>query len=267
MPPKTTRKSSSRRSYSAPALEKGLDILELLAGEESGLTLSGIAARLDRSVSELFRMLVVLEQRGYVHSPDDSDKYFATLKLFELAHRFRPVQRLTAVAAPLMKDLSYRCEQSCHLVIYYEGKGHVVAQQDSPSERILSVRLGAEAPLIDSCSGHLILAYATRQERAAMLDRIPRHHRKPTRAEVEKVVERVLRQGYELIDSAQIGNVRDIGYPVFDHTGHLMAALVVPFISYLDDSHPIAIDNAREMAAEAALLISRAMGYSPDAAG
>lgn len=100
-----------------------------------------------------------------------------------------------------------------------------------------------------------------------MLDRIPRHHRKPTRAEVEKVVERVLRQGYELIDSAQIGNVRDIGYPVFDHTGHLMAALVVPFISYLDDSHPIAIDKAREMAAEAALLISRAMGYSPDAAG
>lgn len=266
MPP-SAKKAASRRAYSAPALEKGLDILELLAGEESGLTLSGIAASLKRSVSELFRMLVVLEQRGYVHSPPDSDKYFATLKLFELAHRFRPVQRLTAVAAPLMKDLSYRCEQSCHLVIYYEGKGHVVVQQDSPSERILSVRLGAEAPLIDSCSGHLILAYATPEERAAMIDRIPRHHRKPTRADCEKVVKRVQKQGYELIASAQIGNVRDIGYPVFDHAGQLMAALVVPFISYLDDSHPIDIDKAREMTAQTALLISRAMGYSPDAAG
>lgn len=266
MPRKATKKTAARRIYSAPALEKGLDILELLAGEESGLTLSGIALCLERSVSELFRMLVVLERRGYVHTPGGSDKYVATLKLFELAHRFRPVQRLSAVAAPLMRDLSYRCEQSCHLVIYYEGKGHVVAQQDSPSERILSVRLGAEAPLIDSCSGHLILAYATRQERAAMLDRIPRHHRRPTRAEVDKVVERVLAQGYELVNSAQIGNVRDIGYPVFDHTGHLMAALVVPFISYLDESHPIDIDSAREMTANAALLISRAMGYAPDAA-
>jgi len=266
MPDKTAKKSPPRRTYSAPALEKGLDILELLAGEESGLTLSGIAARLKRSVSELFRMLVVLQQRGYVHTPDGSDKYVATLKLFELAHRFRPVQRLTAVAAPLMKDLSYRCEQSCHLVIYYEGKGHVVAQQDAPSERILSVRLGAEAPLIDSCSGHLILAYATRQERGAMIDRIPRHHRRPTHTEVDKLAKRVLEQGYELVDSAQIGNVRDIGYPVFDHTGHLMAALVIPFMSYLDDSHPIDIDTARAMTADTAQLISRAMGYAPDEA-
>src|SRR5690606_4365795 len=143
-------------------------------------------------------------------------------------------------------------------VINNVGNVHRVVQPDSPSERIRSVRLGAEAPQIDSCSGHLILAYATRQERAAMLDRIPRHHRRPTRAEVDKVVERVLAQGYELVNSAQIGNVRDIGYPVFDHTGHLMAALVVPFISYLDESHPIDIDSAREMTANAALLISRA---------
>ncbi len=263
MAEKSSKKIAPRRTYSAPALEKGLDILELLAGEESGLTLSGIAGRLKRSVSELFRMLVVLEQRGYVHVPSGSDKYVTTLKLFELAHRFRPVQRLTAVAAPVMKDLSYRCEQSCHLVIYYEGKGHVVAQQDSPSERILSVRLGAEAPLIDSCSGHLILAYATPQVRAAMVDRIPKHHRRPARGEVEKIAKRVLEQGHELVNSVQIGNVRDIGYPVFDHTGHLIAALVVPFFSYLDDSHPVDITSTQAVADESAQLISRAMGYSP----
>ncbi len=266
MAARAAKKTTTRRQYSAPALEKGLDILELLSGEESGLTLSGIANRLNRSVSELFRMLVVLEQRGYIHMPGNSDKYAATLKLFELAHRFRPVQRLTVVAGPLMRDLSYRCEQSCHLVIYYEGKGHVVAQQDSPSERILSVRLGAEAPLLDSCSGHLILAYATKPERAAMIDRIPKYHRRPARAELDRIVDRVLKQGFELIDSAQIGNVRDIGYPVFDHTGHLIAALVVPFFSYLDDSHPVDIDSAQAMTANAARLISRAMGHVPEAA-
>lgn len=254
-----------RRTYSAPALEKGLDILELLAGEEHGVTLSGIAAKLDRSVSELFRMLVVLEQRGYVTSAGDSDRYVATLKLFELAHRFRPVQRLTGVASPVMKDLSYRCEQSCHLVIYYEGKGHVVAQQDSPSERIFSVRLGAEAPLIDSCSGHVILAFADDHERRTMISRIPDHHRKPSLAEAGRVARRVREQGFELVDSAQIGNIRDIGFPVFDHTQNLIAALVVPFIAYLDDSHPVNIEEATRLTGEAAALISRAMSYVPDA--
>lgn len=258
------KKVASRQKYSAPALEKGLDILELLAGEESGLTLSGIATRLNRSVSELFRMLIVLEGRGYVYMPQDSDKYHATLKLFELAHSFRPVQRLTSVAGPIMRDMAYRIEQSCHLVIYYEGKGHVVAQQDSPSERVLSVRLGAEAPLLDSCSGHLILTYAEEQERALMIAHIPKHHRKPSRSDIDSITRRVRKQGFELIDSAQISGVRDIGYPVFDHTNHLIAALVVPFFSFLDGSHPVDITAAQELVMKAASAISREMGHSPE---
>ena len=48
-----------RKPYSAPALEKGLDILELLSKQEAGLTQSEISRALGRSVSEIFRMLVV----------------------------------------------------------------------------------------------------------------------------------------------------------------------------------------------------------------
>lgn len=261
---KKSKKKSARRTYSAPALEKGLDILELLAGEESGLTLSGIASRLNRSVSELFRMLIVLQGRGYVHTPQDSDKYFSTMKLFELAHRFRPVQRLTSVSGPMMKNLAHQIEQSCHLVIYYEGKGHVVAQQDSPSERVLSVRLGAEAPLLDSCSGHLILAFSDEQERKLMVEKIPKHHRRPNRSDIGAIVRRVRKQGFELIDSAQISGVRDIGYPIFDHTNQLIASLIVPFFSFLDGSHPVDIKEAQAKVREAAAAISREMGHWPE---
>ncbi len=76
-------------------------------------------------------MLVVLEQRGYVSLPSGSDRYALTLQLFNLAHRFPPVKRLTKIAGPILQKLSYEIDQSCHLVIYYEGKGHVVVQQDS----------------------------------------------------------------------------------------------------------------------------------------
>ena len=44
---KTARlKNSRRKQYSAPALEKGLDILELLAEEDRGLNISDLARRL-----------------------------------------------------------------------------------------------------------------------------------------------------------------------------------------------------------------------------
>ena len=55
--PKISKEASQ---YSAPALEKGLDILELLADSAPGLTQNQIATRLGRSASELFRMVEVL---------------------------------------------------------------------------------------------------------------------------------------------------------------------------------------------------------------
>ena len=52
--------------YRAPALDKGLDILELLAGVDGGLTQAEIAKRLGRSPNEFYRMLDRLVRRGYV---------------------------------------------------------------------------------------------------------------------------------------------------------------------------------------------------------
>jgi DNA-binding IclR family transcriptional regulator len=62
------------RKYRAPALEKGLDILELLARNGAPMTTSQMAVTLGRSVSELFRMVLALEFRGYIESsPDGRD--------------------------------------------------------------------------------------------------------------------------------------------------------------------------------------------------
>ncbi|MDP5029232.1 IclR family transcriptional regulator [Paraglaciecola sp.] len=251
---------SKRKQYSAPALEKGLDILELLSNESEGLSIGEITTRLKRSVGELFRMLVVLQQRGYVSLEPGSDRYVLTLRMFGLAHRFPPVKRLTSVAAPVLRRLSYDIEQSCHLVIYYEGKGHVVVQQDSPSERVFSVRLGAEAPLMNTCSGHLLLAFADQVNRQRMLSRIPENHPKADN-DIDKMLKKVLAQGYENIRSAQAQGIQDIGYPVFDHLNEVVAALIVPFFEYIDGSHPTSPSDAHIAIKQAALDISYALGY------
>jgi len=252
---------SKRKEYSAPALEKGLDIVEALAKEPEGLTSAEISDRLGRPMGQLFRMLVVLQQRGYVAYQADSERYEVTLKLFELAHSLGPVRRLNLVAAPLMKELSREIGQSCHLVIYYAGKGHVVVQQNAPSARVLSVRLGAEAPLFDSCSGHIFLAFAEDSDREEMLEAIPPSHRKPSAQALRRIVGRVRADGSECIPSAQIQGVQDIGYPVFDHTGRLVAALVVPFLAFLDGSHPVKIDAAQTAIEKTAQRITAGLGH------
>ena len=254
----STRK---RKEYSAPALEKGLDIVEALAKEPNGLTSADVSERLGRPMGQLFRMLVVLQQRGYVAYQADSERYELTLKLFEIAHGLGPVRRLNLVAAPLMKQLSQDIGQSCHLVIYYAGKGHVVVQQDAPSARVLSVRLGAEAPLYDSCSGHILLAFADDTDREEMLQAIPSAHRQPSNLALKRIVERILSDGFECNPSAQIHGVQDIGYPVFDHAGRIAAALVVPFLAFLDGSHPVKIDAAQKAIKKTAQEITAGLGH------
>ncbi len=250
-----------RKEYTSPALEKGLDILELLAEEPMGLNISQLAKRQGRSVGQVFRMMAVLEQRGYIHLREDSDAYVITLKMFELSHRFPPVARLSAVAVPLMKRLALESSQSCHLVIYYEGRGHVVAQQDAPTERIFSVRLGAAAALIGSCSGHVLLSFADEQTRSSMLAQIPKSQKKPKASEVKSLVARVKRQGNEIMKSAQVQGVQDIGFPIFDRSGQIAAALVMPFVFYIDGSHSVSLESAIELTGDTASQISKELGF------
>ncbi len=260
-----TRKK--RRTYAAPALEKGLDILELLAADGQPLTNAEIAARLGRSVGEIFRMIVVLEQRGYVASGTD-DRYSLTLKMFQVSSQVAPLKRLTAIAIDVMHDLAVATLQSCHLVVYASGRGVIVAQESSPSARGLNVRIGAEAPLFDSCSGHLILAFADDGARRRMLaEQPPATPPPPPQAELERMINRVRKQGYESIRSGQVAGVHDIGYPVFDHSGRMQAALLIPFLEHIDGSHEVSLEACRALLAEAASAISRGLGHAEDGPG
>src|SRR6201997_5942700 len=108
-------KSGAKRYYPTPALEKGLDILELFAGTPEGLTVSEAARRLNRTVSEIFRMILCLEQRGYLAQSPNKERYHLTLRLFRLAQEHPPTKRLLTEALPMMHQLAQRLRQSCHL--------------------------------------------------------------------------------------------------------------------------------------------------------
>lgn len=261
---KSKKKSTSgkvRASYSAPALEKGIDILELFAKEGEAMSTSRIAEKLGRSIGEIFRMLMVLEQRGYITAVT-GDKYFLSLKMYTVGARHTLIKRLTIAAVDSMRRLASDIEQSCHLVIYSQGRGVIVAQVNSPGDRIHTVRLGAEAPLMNSCSGRLLVAYAEPALRAQMLEEVPDKFRtRVSQKKLEGIVEPILKRGYESIESQQVAGVQDIGFPVFDETSTMVGALVMPYMRFLDGSEKTSLNVAHDAVSDAASEISVALGY------
>src|SRR5271170_1290176 len=121
---KGKKKSKNKTSYSTPALEKGLDVIELLARQPAGLTKSQMARELNRTVSEIFRMLLCLEDRGYIAQLSD-ERYSLTLKLFKLVQDHPPTERLIADALPVMHRLAHDTLQSCHMGVL-EGSRVVI---------------------------------------------------------------------------------------------------------------------------------------------
>ena len=81
---------AAKTLYAAPALEKGFDIIELLAAAPDGLTSSEIAQRLGRSLSEIFRILVVMERRAWLRK--SADRYSVSYRVLEHAFRATPAQ-------------------------------------------------------------------------------------------------------------------------------------------------------------------------------
>lgn len=252
--------TSTRRDYSAPALEKGMDIIELLADAESGLTVSEIAQRLARSMSELFRIVVVLERRGWLQKDPETSRYRITYELLKLAHRGTPARTLTQVAAPVMHDLSTRINQSCHLVVRSGNQALVILRQENQLRHAnLSVRLGAVIDLVTSCSGRVLLAHLEAAEREGVLAGIP----KPwglTAAELERRLARVRKRGYEIQRSTITAGVTDIGTPIRGFDGRVVASLTIPYLHALDESLPMSVDESRMAAEEAARRISVSLG-------
>jgi len=262
MPRPKTRpaRPASRKDYFAPALEKGMDVLELLADVESGLTVSEISQRLKRPISELFRVIIVMERRGWLQK-DAAARYSLTYHVLSLAHRGTPSQALTAAAAPVMHELSGKINQSCHLVVLSGTQGLVILRQENPRRHAnLSVRMGASINLVSSCSGHILLAHLDAPARELLLRSLPRPRDIP-REKLLRMLERTRRQGYEIQPSPITVGVTDIGYPVRGFDGQVMAALTVPYLHVRDDSLPTTVEQTRRLLEEAARHISQSLGW------
>ncbi|MFT4077396.1 MAG: IclR family transcriptional regulator [Asticcacaulis sp.] len=246
--PKSDAPRPRTGSYSAPALEKGFNVLEILADTPSGLTVSEIAARLGLSLSEIFRVVMVMEQRGWLRK-GAGDKYRVTPKVLELAFRATGGEELTVIAAPILRDLCVRIEQSCHLVVRNGERGLVMFRAENPGPTGLAVRLGADIALDTTCSGHVLLAFA------GDTDSLP---------ELAGEFAKIRTRGFAQMKSTRTLGVTDISCPVFGLGGKIVAAVTVPFVRLIDGSQDVGLDQACAELLKAAQSISAEMTGGAD---
>ena len=204
-----------RPKYAVPAVEKALDVLELLSAQAVPMTQAQLARALGREPSELFRMLCALEGRGYLRR-EDSGGYVLTLKLFELSRTHSPHEQLLRAAVAPMRELSERVRESCHLSVLHRDQLLVLAQVDAPTSIRLSVEAGSLHSAVDTLSGQVLLANSPVSERDELLSHRAEFLRRSAaeRADYLRLLERMQADGWGYAENASFVGGRDLSVPV-----------------------------------------------------
>lgn len=251
--------------YRAPALEKGLAVVELLSEQEEALSKKEISDRLGLSVSELFRMLYVLEERGFIAAEEETGKFRLTLKTFELSNRYPPLERLLNAASKEMQDLADRTQQSCHISTLHDGAMVVIAKQDSPYKLGFTIRLSARIDVYASGSGLAYLAFQSEERANVILDETNAtpEQKRAALSQLKAIRE----EGFFVGESPQIRGVTNISYPLFNAKQKVEAVLTMPFLTLDSDSPHHRMDRFEEtrraVGATAEVLIDAIGGVHP----
>lgn len=245
-------------TYAVPALSKAMEVLDLLAGEADGLSVTDIVARLGRSMGELYRLIVALERLELIARDSRNERYFLTLKLFEMSHRHPPTERMVHEALPILDRLAEQSGQSAHLGAIDGSRLIVVAKADSRQSFHYSVRLGAPFELLETSSGVVIVAHSEPKVQERQLEQLPPEERDDMRKRFEEAI----RLGYERRRSAVVTGVVNISCPVLNHVGRAQAALTVPYLEHLHVE--TSIEETLELTIVGARELSLSLGWSPD---
>ena len=220
--------------YSAPALEKGLDIIEYLSSRDEGEKLTSIASGIGKSNSEIFRMLSVLEQRGFVDRLPESDRFLLSDKLFHLGLNRPRKKNLMTLAIPAMEEFARESRNACHLSVRSGNEIVVVTRIESPVNVGIAVRVGHRLPMAQAPSGRCIAAFSRPDEIEAIVSEIRKSEGAGKVKEFRSAIEEIRRVGYSLMKDGFSVGVTGVSAPVLDLvSGQCIAAMTSPILHYV----------------------------------
>jgi DNA-binding IclR family transcriptional regulator len=244
------------QKYRAPALEKGLDIIELLADAREPLSLNRISSARGRTVSELFRMVQVLEHRGYLETAE-AGGYVLSNRLFALGMARAPTKDLVDAALPVMRRLADSLGQSCHLAVASGDQMVVVARVEAPGAVGFSVRVGHRREITATASGQVLYSFQSPEVRDEWKQRLAPGVEAADWKRFEAQAEAAREAGFFRMESNNVEGVTDLSAPILHH-GFVVAALTVPFVRFRNAHRPIeeaierVVASAREITGELA---------------
>ena len=248
------------------ALARGLDILASFGVDHRSMSLSEVAAAAGLARPTARRLLLTLEELGYVRSRGGT--FELTPKVMNLGMAYVSALGLWDIARPHLESLVARTGESSSMA-QLDGSDIVyVARVSVPKLIALRVEIGTHFPAAQTSQGKVLLAALPADQVAAVLSQPSRSGLPPyigwSPDRLREELSEVRARGWALADSELAPGVRSVAVPVRDGTGAVRAAMNVTVHAaetttqrLLHEYLPLLLTTAGQISAEWAIWLSR----------
>ncbi len=211
------------------ALARGLDVIRAFGPNRPSMSLSEVAAATNLARPTARRMLLTLEELGYVRAA--RGEFSLTPRVLELGMAYIGATNIWEIARPHMEHLVERTGESSSLA-QLDGSDIVyVARVAVPKIITIAVTIGTRFPALQTSLGKALLASLPPDELDRILAQPSRSGItplwKPDVEERNRTLREVREQGWALTDEHLAPGIRSIATPVHNGSNQVVAALNV----------------------------------------
>jgi IclR family transcriptional regulator, KDG regulon repressor len=245
------------------SLERAFSILEEVARNRDGISLSELSKRVELHNSTTFHLVRTMVSLGYISQSKDSKRYHIGRRLFTLAAGALDEIELVNLATPVLESLTRATGECSHFAIRSGDSIVVLAKTVGTGMFQMADRAGVVRPAHCTALGKVLIAALTPAQIERYVDSHELQRFTPKtiveRDALLREFEQVRRGGIGFDDGEFDAEARCVAVPVRDFTGQVAGAIGI--------SGPIwrlslqTLQEKAQQVREAALALSSELGF------
>ena len=223
---------SGKSAGGVQSIVRALSLLDALAENDEGLTLTALARKVSLPPSSAHRLLTTLQRRRFVRFDQATMAWQVGVQAFVVGNAFARTRDVSLLAKPYMRRLMEETGETVNLYVLSGGESVVCMAQVQCNHTIRAIsRPGGQVRMHGSAAGKALLAHMRRQDVMDIVKRQGMSRVTPNtivslrKLHAELALTR--NRGYSVDDEEFAIGLRCVAAPIFDERGSVHAALSI----------------------------------------
>jgi IclR family transcriptional regulator, KDG regulon repressor len=217
-----------RDQQTIQSLDKGLQVLEMVAESDRPLTLHELWTELQWNKATILRILTTFERRGYIRRDPQTKAYTTGIRVIALYRSLSENLNIQKLMRPYLEELVAVTGETSHVAIVVNGKGVFVDRVRGRNIIAANTEIGQTLPLHSTAVGKAYLAYLDEGDvEPAVRPPLARYTPKTicSVVELKTDLKKVRQRGFSIDLGEYVPELRCVAAPILDHNQHPIAMI------------------------------------------